>query len=139
MSLASYRLRGCLYAWASRKNHVSPDSIFALWEFGYLSTRIRNYGDVSKDRSLTVAALIGAPTVREGLLQNTRSHLRNGVLSFCYRVFRIGCGAGNPALGSPLGTPFRRLFRSHARVFARGKGRLKAGCSQDWLPHRSEE
>jgi hypothetical protein len=44
------------------------------------STRIRNYGDVSKDRSLTVAALIGAPTVREGLLQNTRSYLRNGVL-----------------------------------------------------------
>src|SRR5450759_1702074 len=45
-----------------------------------LSTRIRNYSDVSKDRSLTVAALIGAPTVREGLLQNTRSYLRNGVL-----------------------------------------------------------
>src|ERR1035438_6285518 len=28
---------------------------------------------------LTVAALIGAPTVWEGLLQNTRSYLRNGV------------------------------------------------------------
>jgi signal transduction histidine kinase/HPt (histidine-containing phosphotransfer) domain-containing protein/ActR/RegA family two-component response regulator len=47
---------------------------------GLLSTRIRKYGDVSKDRSLTVAALIGAPTVREGLLQNTRPYLRNDVL-----------------------------------------------------------
>src|ERR1039458_10082719 len=45
-----------------------------------LSTRIRNYSDVSKCRALTVAALIGAPTVREGLLQNTRSYLRNGIL-----------------------------------------------------------
>ena len=42
-----------------------------------LSTRIRNYSDVPKDRFLTVAALIGAPTVREGLLQDTRLYLRS--------------------------------------------------------------
>jgi hypothetical protein len=30
--------------------------------------------------------------------------------------------------------PFRRLFRDMSEP-SRGKGRLKAGCSQDWLPH----
>jgi hypothetical protein len=30
--------------------------------------------------------------------------------------------------------PFRRLFRIVSEP-SRGKGRLKAGCSQDWLPH----
>ena len=30
--------------------------------------------------------------------------------------------------------PFRRLFRDVSEP-SRGKGRLKAGCSQDWLPH----
>jgi hypothetical protein len=66
-----------------------------------LSTRIRNYGDVSKDRSLTVAALIGAPTVREGLLQNTRSYLRNGVLSaqraVCLQRFERRLQLASPA------------------------------------------
>ena len=30
--------------------------------------------------------------------------------------------------------PFRRLFRDVSEP-SRGKGRLKAGCSHDWLPH----
>jgi hypothetical protein len=30
--------------------------------------------------------------------------------------------------------PFRRFFRDVSEP-SRGKGRLKAGCSQDWLPH----
>src|ERR1039457_6986656 len=30
--------------------------------------------------------------------------------------------------------PFRRLFRAMSDFVAR-QGRLKAGCSQDWLPH----
>src|ERR1035441_4230343 len=30
--------------------------------------------------------------------------------------------------------PFRRLLRDLSEP-ARGKNRLKAGCSQDWLPH----
>jgi hypothetical protein len=30
--------------------------------------------------------------------------------------------------------PFRRLSRDVSEP-SRGKGRLKAGCSQDWLPH----
>ena len=49
-------------------------------------------------------------------------------------MFCICCGAGNPGLGSPLGTPVRQLFREVSES-SRGKGRLKAGCSQDWLPH----
>jgi hypothetical protein len=32
--------------------------------------------------------------------------------------------------------PFRRLFL-YASAPSWGKGRLKAGCSQDWLPHKS--
>jgi hypothetical protein len=31
--------------------------------------------------------------------------------------------------------PFRRLFRDVSEL-SQGKGRLKAGCSQDWLPHQ---
>ena len=49
-----------------------------------------------------------------------------------------GRGAGNLALGSPLGTPFRRPL-GHERVLALAEGRLKAGCSQDWLPHREAQ
>src|SRR5450759_1621331 len=30
---------------------------------------------------------------------------------------------------------FQAALSGHARVFARGKRRLKAGGSQDWLPH----
>jgi hypothetical protein len=76
------KLRSWLVRWAAAgRNSRIP----------ILSTRIRNYGDVSKDRSLTVAALVGAPTVREGSLQNTRSYLRNGVLGafLVIVVFRI--------------------------------------------------
>jgi hypothetical protein len=54
--------------------------------------------------------------------------------TFQSAMFCICCGAGNLALGSPLGTPFRRLFRDVSEPL-RGKGRLKAGCSQDWLTH----
>src|ERR1022692_2013152 len=67
-----------------------------------LSSRIRNYGDVSKDRSLTVAALIGAPTVREGLLQNTRSYLRNGVLRGLTRLPWISGVPCRKFAGSPV-------------------------------------
>src|SRR5664279_3198936 len=42
---------------------------------------LQKFANVSDNRSLTVAALIGAPTVREGLHQDTRPYLRNGVLS----------------------------------------------------------
>ena len=35
---------------------------------------------------------------------------------------------------SCLRPPFRRLFRDVSEP-SRGKGRLKAGCSHDWLPH----
>jgi hypothetical protein len=34
-----------------------------------------------------------------------------------------------------LQPPFRRLYGGRARVFDHGKRRLKAGGSQDWLPH----
>src|ERR1022692_3845834 len=88
-----------------------------------LSTRIRNYGDVSKDRSLTVAALIGAPTVREGLLQNTRSHLRNGVLSVGQPI--LAAAGFQPALA---GIEDSRMPR---------KSRLKGGCRQNCLPHKT--
>jgi hypothetical protein len=30
---------------------------------------------------------------------------------------------------------FQAAFSDHVRVFATGESRLKAGCSQDWLPH----
>jgi hypothetical protein len=30
---------------------------------------------------------------------------------------------------------FQAAFTSDGRLFARGASRLKAGCSQDWLPH----
>ncbi|SPF41363.1 hypothetical protein SBA4_2710003 [Candidatus Sulfopaludibacter sp. SbA4] len=52
-------------------------------------------------------------------------------LGFC-----TNCGAGNLALGSPLGTPFRRLLEAVGEFFVPGKRRLKAGGSQDWLPRK---
>ena len=77
-------------------------SSFALdgRQFG-LSTRIRNYGDVSGNRLLTRAALIGAATVRERLPLNTTAYLRNGVLSrFGETQLKRVRGAGwNPAAG----------------------------------------
>jgi hypothetical protein len=30
---------------------------------------------------------------------------------------------------------FQAALSGRVRAFAPGKGRLKAGCSQDWLPH----
>jgi len=45
-----------------------------------LGMPLQKFANVSDNRSLTVAALIGAPTVREGLHQDTRPYLRNGVL-----------------------------------------------------------
>ena len=30
---------------------------------------------------------------------------------------------------------FQAALRGHERAFVIGRGRLKAGCSQDWLPH----
>jgi hypothetical protein len=42
------------------------------------------------------------------------------------------CGAGNPAR-SRL---FRRLGGAIGGILMRGQRRLKAGGSQDWLPHR---
>jgi hypothetical protein len=32
---------------------------------------------------------------------------------------------------------FQAAFSGPERAFVLGKGRLKAGCSQDWLPHNS--
>src|ERR1017187_9728378 len=49
-------------------------------------------------------------------------------------------GAGNLALGSPLGTPFRRLL-GHERAFVAGRRPAESGPegtrSQDWLPHKA--
>jgi hypothetical protein len=42
---------------------------------------------------------------------------------------------GQSCLGNPARSRLSGGFSSHAGVIARGKGRLKAGCSQDWLPH----
>jgi hypothetical protein len=30
---------------------------------------------------------------------------------------------------------FQAALSGHERAFVIGRGRLKAGCSQDWLPH----
>jgi hypothetical protein len=32
---------------------------------------------------------------------------------------------------------FQAAFSDREQAFVPGKGRLKAGCSQDWLPHNS--
>jgi hypothetical protein len=45
-------------------------STAAVW-VGELSTPFQKFANVSENRSLTVAALIGAPTVREGLHRDT--------------------------------------------------------------------
>jgi DNA gyrase subunit B len=42
------------------------------------------------------------------------------------------CGAGNLALQPP----FRRLFRGRRAFSITEERRLKAGGSQDWLPHK---
>jgi len=33
---------------------------------------------------------------------------------------------------------FKAAFSSFVRVFALDESRLKAGCSQDWLPHKRQ-
>ena len=43
---------------------------------------MNKFTDVSRDRLLTRAALIGAATVRERSFRNTRPYLRNHVLSY---------------------------------------------------------
>src|ERR1017187_9625322 len=48
----------------------------------------------------------------------------------CWPKFRQFCGAGNLACSGLSGG-----FFGHARVFDPCKRRLKAGGSQDWLPH----
>jgi hypothetical protein len=46
------------------------------------------------------------------------------------RQFCTNCGAGNLARSRLLGG-----FSGRRRVFVPRERRLKAGCSQDWLPH----
>jgi len=48
------------------------------------------------------------------------------------RQFCTNCGAGNLARSRLLGG-----FSGRRRVFVPRERRLKAGCSQDWLPHNS--
>jgi hypothetical protein len=53
----------------------------------------------------------------------------------CYYLERCGsCGAGNLPW-SPLWDAFQAALSGHTSVFDARKCRLKAGCSQDWLPH----
>jgi len=40
---------------------------------------------------------------------------------------------------SRLGESERRSLRVEADESVRGRSRLKAGCSQDWLPHKNRE
>src|ERR1035438_6227318 len=85
---------------------------------------------------MRILAVIGALAIVIGL----------GAAAFFFGGFySVAATAEDPAIGMPLSVgqailpaaAFPGSFFGHLRVIAPRRSRLKAGCSQDWLPHKT--